>query len=207
MIQRICPLVLIALGLASLMLMPVAPVLAQTLQITCWDSGSGTLNGVPFPTSNFVITSYANPANKQWVTGGIYSMDHMSSSISIAGLGNFDILTGTRTFLDTSPASPRVGFSRAGLQGLDLLLGPQNQAFQTWDMVTPIGPLTGDTWGLEQWTRTPLIDTTGGVLIFNDGGGHATFAAAVVPEPAGLLIGAFGLPALCLRPPRRSHQS
>jgi hypothetical protein len=154
-------------------------------------SGSGTLNGVPFSTSNFVITSFASTSDKILVGSNLYSMDHQSSSIAIAGLGNFDILIGTRTFFDAGGVS-RVGFSRAGSGGLDLLLGPQNVAFRSWNMTSPIGPLTGDTFGLEQWNRTPLVDTTGGILIFNDGGGPATFTATMVPEPAALCLLAFG---------------
>ena len=185
----------IVLGALCPLVLPTAAATAGTIMFTHSGSGSGTLNGVAFPTSNFVITSLADTADKVYVGYGVYSMDHASSSIAIAGLGDLTILTGTRTFWD--PGARRVGFSRGGSQGLDLLLGPENAAFASWDMISPIGPVTGPTAGLRQWRLSPQVNTTGGILIFNDGGGPATFSA--VPEPATLGLLALGALALVRR--------
>ena len=151
-------------------------------------SGSGTLAGQPFPTSSFLITATGDTAARQGYSGG-WSIDHISASIQIAGLGTFGILTPTRTFSEY--AGNLVGFSRAGILGDDLFNGPVDPAFGTWDMLTPIGPITGPG-GVLQWSLIPQIDTTGGILIFNDGPSTATFTA--IPEPAALsLLGALGL--------------
>ncbi len=152
-------------------------------------NGSGTLNGQPFGPSDFKITAVVDTNNRQPLSGGWY-IDHSSASILIGGLGSFGIVTPTRTF--ASNVGHLVGFSRAGAGGLDLFNGPSSSAFDTWDMLTPIGPVTGPG-GLLQWGLNPLIQTTGGVLIFNDAVvPNATFTA--IPEPAALtLLGALGL--------------
>ncbi|MBE3097997.1 MAG: PEP-CTERM sorting domain-containing protein [Planctomycetes bacterium] len=164
---------------------------AEIIEFTVSFKGSGTLDGVAFPLSAFTITSFADTANKVYAGYGVYSMDHLSSSISIAGLGHLDILTGTRTFWD--PGARRVGYSRAGINGYDLMLGPEHADLGSWDMISPIGPLTGVAYGLHQWGMSPLIDTSGGVLKFDDGGSSvAVFSAARVPEPYTLSLLAVG---------------
>ena len=63
-------------------------------------------------------------------------------------------------------------------------------------MLGPIGPISGSG-ELLQWTFTPQINTTGGILIFNNGFSDATFTA--VPEPASLAIFVVGGMALIVR--------
>jgi hypothetical protein len=175
------------LAIAALLL----PVGASAAILTFEHSadGSGTLNGKPFDLSKFVITATGDTKDIQFFGGGM-SIDHLSASIDIQGLGVFQILTPTRTF--NSQAGQLVGFSRAGTLGNDLLNGPFNAAFATWDMTTPIGPFTGQG-GLLQWGLDPQINTSGGILIFNDAVTTVTFRA-FIPEPAtALLIVAVGL--------------
>lgn len=154
------------------------PASASVLMLQHAGSGSGTLAGQPFALSDFVITAYADTNNRQPLAGG-WSIDHTSASISIADLGTYNFLSGTRTFVNFS----LVGFSRAGADGNDLFNGPANAAFGSWDMLSPIGPISGPG-GLLQWSLAPQIDTSGGVLIFNDAAvANATFTASI-PEPA-----------------------
>jgi hypothetical protein len=165
----------IALTLLSLV-MSEAP--ADTVTFTHEGNGSGTLDGIPFPASDFVITAFGETGDRESHSGGWF-IDHVSASISIDGLGNFDFLTGTRTFVNNG--FQIVGFSRAGIDGADLFNGPTDGQFGAWDMLSPIGPISGSG-GLMQWTTSPpLIDTTGGILTFDDGTCEVTFTAALSP--------------------------
>lgn len=197
---------LLALGLVQ----SPAPSLAETIDFepaslaaltelrifTHTGSGSGTLGGTPFPTSDFVITSLADTANRQG-GGDVWSIEHTSSSIWIAGLGDLEILTATRTFVCSS--NQIVGFSRAyGLGGADLFNGPTDAAFASWDMLTLIGPISG-LGSLMSWSGNPLINTSEGVLIFNDASSVGATFSADIPEPATLGLLAVGGVALIRR--------
>jgi hypothetical protein len=139
-------------------------------------SGSGTIDGVSFTSVNF---------------GSGWFIDHTSASINIAGVGTFDFITPTRTFVNNN--IPLVGFSRAGISGSDLFNGPGNAEFASWDMTTSIGPLSGGG-NLIQWGSEDVM-TSGGVLFFADGFTDAQFTA-IVPAPASLaLIGLAGITA------------
>jgi len=102
-------------------------------------------------------------------------------------LGDFDFITGTRTFVNNS--SSLVGFSRTGGGGSDLFNGPNDAEFSVWDMLSSIGPIAG-TANLLQWI-SPEVDTNAGVLFFSNATSEATFQAivgATVPEPATLAL-------------------
>ena len=164
------------------------PVSAVMLTFTHAGSGSGSLSGVTFPVSDFVITTTADTANRQSYAGGSWWVLNSSASIWIAGLGNLSILTTTKEFVNISTQT--VGFSQGIMgQGHDLFSGPTNAVFGTWDMLGPIGPISG-TGRLLQWTYSPQLNTTGGVLLFNDGTCAATYT--VTPEPATLSLLALG---------------
>jgi len=145
-----------------LMAVSACPALADPMIFTHEGSGSGTLDGSPFGASDFVITAFGDTVNRLSFGVGWY-IGHSSASISIDGVGDFDLLTGTRTFVNNGVY--KVGFSRATGGGADLFTGPESLQFGTWDMLSPIGPISGSGI-LQQWTVSPQIDTTGGVLIF-----------------------------------------
>jgi hypothetical protein len=166
--------------------------------------GSGTLAGTSFTSTAFTITASADTANVQSCSGSCSFIDHSSVSIDIAGLGVFDFLTATRTFF--VDASDIVGFSRAGVNGLDLYNGPINAALDGYDLVSSIGPVSG-IGQLLQWTSGfGVVDTNGGVLVFANGSSDGTFQAitkGTVPEPGTLaLVGTLLLGLAALR--RRS---
>lgn len=177
----------------ALLVLTTAEAPADILTFTHTGTGSGALGGAPFPQSDFVITAFADTVNRQSLPGGEgWSIDHLSASISIDGLGSLGILTPTRHFVANDLRL--VGFSRA--EGGDLFNGPTHAEFGTWDMLGPIGLISGSG-ELFQWTFTPQINTTGGILIFNNGFSDATFTA--VPEPASLAIFVVGGMALIVR--------
>ena len=173
------------------------PAFAVPISFTHEGAGSGTLDGVGFGAAAplpFTITATGDTDDRSSFGSGFF-IDHLSASISISGLGTFDFTTATRTFVNN--AGQIVGFSRAGSGGLDLFNGPTDGAFGTWDMLSSIGPTSGNG-NLLQWT-SGAVNTSGGVLVFNSAGSPATFTAIVgarVPEPGALALLGVALAAL-----------
>jgi hypothetical protein len=157
---------------------------------------TGTVGGTPFATPQFTITATGDTTARQSAGPNVFFIDHTTASIDIVGVGTFDFISPTRTFFND--AVNVVGFSRGGGGGGDLYNGPASATLDGWDMLTSIGPVAG-TGSLIQWADAPQINTSGGILIFNDRvASSATFTAVVaadaVPEPATLTM--FGLGAL-----------
>ncbi len=174
--------------------------------LTQTGTGSGRIGTTAFTNANFTITATANTNDRLTAGIGIYYEDHDEASIAIDGLGDYQFLSGTRTFVNQG--SGQVGFSRAGASGYDLFSNLNNSAFHNWAMITSVGPVTGFA-NLKQWgSGYPPVETTGGQLIFNDQSTISTFQATVspLPEPSTLAllgVGAFGLVICGLRRRRR----
>jgi hypothetical protein len=158
--------------------------------------GSGTLDGQSFGVGApvpFIITAYSDTDDRVSFGNG-FAIQHTAASIAIDGVGVFDFLVPTRTFVNH--ISSIVGFSRStdgGASGLDLFNGPTNAAFGAWDMLSSIGPFSGQS-QLLQWNDDPPIQTSGGVLVFNDQLVPGTFTATVLPAPGAVaLLGVAGL--------------
>jgi hypothetical protein len=160
--------------------------MAAMIAFTHQGSGSGTLNGVPFNSSNFSILAEGDTDNRLSLSFDVgFSIDHTSASISIAGLGDFQFLTPTRTFVNNVSSS--VGFSRGGVSGGDLFNGPTQGTLSNWNMLTSIGPLNGTGQLLQGGGLFGSINTSAGILAFDNSGSPATFKAEVVPEPDSIL--------------------
>ena len=179
--------VALALGLAS-------QAVAGLITFTHAARGSitGTLDGVPFEVMEMLITATGDNDNRQSFGSGFF-INHDTANISIPGLGSFGFLSGTRTFVNNR--RHLVGFSRAGINGKDLMNGPRNGAFATWDMLSSIGPIIGSgrtlLWDLED------VLTTGGVLDIDSGDLDITFRAVKIPAPFTLaLFGVAGMGAM-----------
>jgi PEP-CTERM motif len=104
-------------------------------------------------------------------------------------------LTPTRTIVSDGV----VFFAHAGEFGPNLYdLVPDPPALDNYMLDASIGPLFA--FGLlNQWTASPLIDTTRGILIFDDTNGQdspGSFQAILVPEPQPLALLAAGALAL-----------
>ena len=166
--------------------------LAVPITLTHAGSGGGTLAGSAFANTGFTITATADTDN--WASCGGSTcnyLDHVSASIEINGLGTFDFVTLTRTFVNNNI----VGFSRGGSLGSDLYNGPNDVAIGGWDRMSDIGPIAG-TANLLQWLGEDVI-TSGGVLVFDgDSVLDASFSAAIgdpttpptIPEPGSLAL-------------------
>jgi hypothetical protein len=154
---------------------------ADLITFTHTGSGSGTLNSSMFGPSNFTIVSTADTNNRESYGNG-YFINHDSVTIMIDGLGTYDITDATRTFVNND--SQIVGFSREGSSGSDLFNGPSDPAFIVWEMLTSIGPVSG-TGTLLQWGSG--INTSGGILDFDNGDSSATFTA-IIPAPAAMAL-------------------
>lgn len=155
-------------------------------------TGSGFIGATNFTSAAFTIIAVGDTNDRVSIKmdptdDDGYSIEHLSASISIAGVGVFQFVTGTRTFVNNSQGV--VGFSHYP-RGDDLFNGPIDSAFLTWDMLSPIGPISGGG-NLLQWDF-PDVLTDGGVLrFFDDSNTNATFTA--IPEPASGLLAAAGL--------------
>jgi hypothetical protein len=157
--------------------------------------GSGSLGGSAFAASAFTITALGDTTNKASCGGNCDFIDHDSASITIAGLGTFGFNTATRTFFRDD--EDIAGFSRAGSGGLDLFYSPQTAALDGWDLVSSIGPISGNG-QLLQWSSTfGDVLTTGGTLFFDDGRNDSTFqaitGATTVPEPTSMALAGLAL--------------
>jgi len=171
-----------------------ANVSAAPITFTHSGNGSGSLDGSDFSNADFTITAQADTDNRDFGSALEWFIDHVSASITINGLGAYDFITGTRTFVANNANT--VGFSRAGDGGLDLFNGPSDDMFETWEMLTSIGPVSGYGW-LLQWTNSP-VETTGGVLVFANANSipGSSFEADVVPIPGAVWLLGSGL--ICL---------
>jgi hypothetical protein len=72
---------------------------ASPITFTHQGSGSGTLNGVAFEPSSFVITATGDTSTVADL-GLVYLAEHTSASISITGVGSVDFVTPTATFVN-----------------------------------------------------------------------------------------------------------
>ncbi len=159
---------------ATLFLAPFSS--AQVISMSHEGITSGTLGGVAFPSTTFVITCLADVSNRVSFAGGYY-IDHSSASIAIAGVGTYDLLLATRTF---SSSAGTVGFSRAGSSGIDLFDGPPMPSLN-WDMTTALSQITGT--GQVQTWQAPGVNSSGGMLHLTDLYCPWKFHAALVAGP------------------------
>ena len=178
---------------------------AALLTITFSSTATGTIGNSSFTRANFTITALADSANvTTFGQGGKgSSLIHSSAQIDIAGLGAFDFVTSTRTFVFRD-ATPSAGFGRGASVG-DLLSSYEGASLSTYFLDSSIGPIVDTTTTVLQWNNNVLetIVTSGGILIMEDsdsnGGIGGTFRVvasdSAIPEPA---TAALILPALFL---------
>jgi hypothetical protein len=184
-----------------LLLLSLSTGLGSLLNITHSTIGSGSIGALSFTNASVTISELADTSNRvELTTPGIsgFSIDDLSATISISGLGQFHLTSPTRTFVNNTFGV--VGFSRSGASLTDLLDGPNAGAFFSWDMLSPIGPITGDG-EFVQWTGTelPPVTTDAGVLIFSDASPDVTFQVMLVPEPSAAALLSLALIGLAMK--------
>lgn len=170
----------------AMLLATALPASAATITYLQTGHGTGTLDGVAFD-SDFAITAIADTANVSSCGVGCLTNDNLSATIYIGTVGMFNFVTPTRYFSNGTTS----GFSRAGVAGADLF---NMGSFPLWDMVSSVGPVMG-TANLLQWTSGD-VQTTGGVLIFDEATTPSSFTATVVsevPVPAAVWLFGSGL--------------
>ncbi len=161
---------------------------ASLMNFAWTGAGSGTLNGVTFTNANFEINAKVNTAN--WLSAPFTQIVNTSASITISGVGTYNFTEFTGSWWD---ASGYVGFGRAdsGRYLSNLYTMHPCPGVQSWDRVSPIGPVSG-TGELLFWVNpfSNGVQTTGGTLIFANRSGisEATFTATAVPAPGALAL-------------------
>ena len=135
-------------------------------------SGSGSIGGVAFQTSNFTVTSTADIANRaSFLLEGNsgFNLINDSTSIDISGIGTINFLTPTTEFVNNTVHG--AGFL-AGPSSLDLYHSPIDLSFASWNLISSIGPING-TGALLQWSENP-VSTNDGILVFDNNADLAT---------------------------------
>jgi hypothetical protein len=149
---------------------------ASAIQFIYTGTGSGSLGGETFSQVAFTLTQYSDTTALQSCGGSCKFIDATSATVSIDGVGSYSFITGTRTFDNRG----LVGFSRAGIGGIDLY-----NVFNvgtSYDMVSAIGPVFGNA-SLIQWGHQPVL-TSAGTLNFDSTSTWGSFqAVTAVPEP------------------------
>lgn len=134
---------------------------------------SGTLGNTPFE-SRVTFSASADTDNIE-VRGSVFALKS-ESTISIDGLGTFDLISETSSFLNTEPAV--VGLEEF-IGGRNIVIGPWTTDLGSWQMSSSFGPLVG-----EVNVITRPVRTTAGALRFANSLTTGTFAAVVIPEPS-----------------------
>jgi hypothetical protein len=173
-------------GLASL-----AP--AQSITLIHEGQGSGDLNGVPFAATSIVITAEGDISQRISFSAGWF-LEHTNATVEIGGIGTYQFTSPTRTFVNNS--GQIVGFSRGTAAGSsDLMNGPSDAAFASWDMTTAVGPVSGFG-NFLQWTSGD-VTTTGGVLNMDGLSTPITFTASLCSGSGSAYCFGDGSGALC----------
>jgi hypothetical protein len=158
---------------------------ADPITITYTGTGSGEIGSMPFVNTSFTIVGVGDTSEIQAFPGGFF-LDFESASIDLTGIGDFAITTPTRNFVNNSYAA---GFSRAGANGTDLYDFFGDPLFTSWNMLSSLGPAP-EVGVLLQWSSESPVDTSGGVLVFdNQSGVVGTYQGLVgTPEPSTVMM-------------------
>lgn len=135
---------------------------AAPITYTYTGTGSGSIGGTPFTDAAFTITGVGETANVASCGGGCQEINHTATSVTINGIGTFQITSPLRTFLANTP-----GLSRQNPPGGDLY-NLYDGDFTGWNLVSDWGPIN-TTGSILQWA-SPQVNTSGGVLVFTDNG-------------------------------------
>lgn len=179
---------------------------AAPIQFTYTSVSSGTIGELSFASVDVTIVAHGDTSNRQELGDDGYYVEHAAASVVLDGIGTFEFLTNTQTFISTD--GEYLAFMRSPPQSRNLVAMLLAPAAEPWDMQKSFGPVVGGptigTGVFMQWTIDPPIMTSGGRLqFFGPRGPTGTFQATVVPEPSTIALGALALVGLLAFPRRR----
>jgi hypothetical protein len=167
---------------------------SQATPITYYNQvvASGMLGTTSFTDALVTVTFNGDTAN---VTGGggFYSNMVGTGTLTIAGLGTATFIDDVYAFVNQSALAAGIADNTMGGSISDTY----NGAFAAYDLMTAIGPLSGD-----PFIRPDLtFGTDQGGFNMTGTSGEATFWATTgtIPEPGGFLLVTTGLLALVIR--------
>ncbi|MEM9373482.1 MAG: hypothetical protein AAGA55_07545 [Planctomycetota bacterium] len=167
---------------------------------------SGTLIGdggpasrINFGPAEFVIDATGDIGDRADLISGPggersgFEIRHLSATVSIGGLGSFDLRVPTRTYVVHRPGEARVGFGMAGgFAPPDLYNGPLLAGLADWDMTTSISGQAPGGGLVFQWDAAEVL-TDGGLLRLDFRSAvNWGFEAAVAPGPPVVACMVFG---------------
>ena len=159
------------------LLQPALAAHADTVTYTESVTASGLLGKENFTNALVTITGSADTSTITQL-GSPFSVITPGSQVTVAGIGTF-LLTDTIDFFDNNP----VGV--AGVTDVNDIIDTKNSAFDTYNLQTAFGPITG---GFEG-NLGENFSTSGGGLVLTSAG-DSTFQAtdSAVPEPSSFAL-------------------
>ncbi len=148
---------------------------------------SGSLGVTGFTDAAFTITATYDSATVSSPMGNPLAPD-ITSTFDIAGVGS-GTFSGTTYSVDLPGTVSMPGFLIiADQEFANAIMGVISHAFDSYDLKTPIGPITG------AGAPNPgyYFATSLGDLGFSSVTGTATVTAAAVPEPSSLVLAGIG---------------
>lgn len=169
---------------------------ATPITFTYTGIASGAVGSSSFTGQAFTIVAQADTANiTSWsLAGGGPQLTHDSASLTVNGLGTFDILSATHTWRNSNS-----DFGGFGLN-LDVnLVNLFGAGLAGYGLDTSLGPITGASGGFQ----SVPFQTSGGSAYFDGGAagglGFTAVLAQAVPEPGSLALVAAALAGLLVR--------
>lgn len=156
---------------------------------------------ISFGPSAFTIDAIADTDDRQDLIrspGGDpygYDITHRSVTLTIDGMGTYELLVPTRTYVVHGEGDARVGFGMAGrFAPPDLFNGPMLSGLADWDMTTSITGSAPSGGLVFQWDAAEVMTDEGRVLFNFLSSSDWDFEAIVVPTPASgvFMLGLFG---------------
>jgi hypothetical protein len=177
---------------ATLALVSPGAARADIITGTFTTTATGTLGGTAFTNAAVTITMTYD-TTQILSPSGFPVVQDLSSSLSVAGFG-------PATFTGSTFTADLSGFILiAARQFSDGIFGDTATPFNTYDLTTPIGPVTGTGF----FRSGAAMSTSLGDLVFNTA---PTSTYTAVPEPSALALIAVGLGSVVARGTIRSRR-